>query len=95
MILDINPVILVYFPPILGNAGDLKLLESESSDPGKSTRQLVRKAGAGQRNNLYWMRTNGNPDRISTASPVHRSVSRFMQNAASSCEKSGAVGNRP
>lgn len=37
MILDINPVILVYFPPILGNAEDLKLLEPESSDPGKST----------------------------------------------------------
>lgn len=40
MILDINPVILVYFPPILGNAEDLKLLESESSDPGKSTCEM-------------------------------------------------------
>jgi hypothetical protein len=37
VILDINSVILVYFPPTLENADDLKLLKTESSDPGKPT----------------------------------------------------------
>ena len=37
VILDINSVILVYFPPILGNADELKLPKPESSDLGKLT----------------------------------------------------------